>query len=39
MFFALCAAAAVPGLLLLRLLTKRGDFTEIEARERAANSA
>jgi len=38
-FFALCAAAAIPGLLLLWLLTKRGDFEEIEARERAANSA
>ena len=37
-FFALCAAAAIPGLLLLWLLTKRGDFTEIEAREQAANS-
>jgi PAT family beta-lactamase induction signal transducer AmpG len=40
MFFALCAAAAIPGLALLWLLTKRGDFAEIEARERvAANSA
>jgi PAT family beta-lactamase induction signal transducer AmpG len=39
-FFVLCAAAAIPGLLLLWLLTKRGDFAEIEARERAAaNSA
>ena len=39
-FFALCAAAAIPGLLMLWLLTKRGDFAEIEARERAAaNSA
>ena len=34
-FFVLCAAAAIPGLLLLWLLTKRGDFTEIEAKERA----
>ena len=32
----LCAAAAIPGLLLLWLLTKRGDFAEIEAKERAA---
>ena len=31
-FFVLCAAAAIPGLLLLWLLTKRGDFTEIEAK-------
>ncbi|MGE5261565.1 MAG: AmpG family muropeptide MFS transporter [Actinomycetota bacterium] len=38
-FFALCAAAAIPGLLLLWLLIKRGDFAEIEAREHAANSA
>ncbi|HZP07892.1 AmpG family muropeptide MFS transporter [Methyloceanibacter sp.] len=37
-FFALCAAAAIPGLLLLWLLTARGDFAEIEAKERAANS-
>ncbi len=37
-FFALCAAAAIPGLLLLWLLTVRGNFTEIEAKERAANS-
>jgi PAT family beta-lactamase induction signal transducer AmpG len=37
-FFALCAAAAIPGLLLLWLLTARGNFTEIEAKERAANS-
>jgi PAT family beta-lactamase induction signal transducer AmpG len=34
-FFIICAAAAIPGLLLLWLLTKRGDFEEIEARERA----
>jgi PAT family beta-lactamase induction signal transducer AmpG len=32
-FFVLCAAAAIPGLLLLWLLTKRGDFSEIEAKE------
>jgi PAT family beta-lactamase induction signal transducer AmpG len=38
-FFALCATAAIPGLLLLWLLASRGDFAEIEARERAANSA
>jgi PAT family beta-lactamase induction signal transducer AmpG len=37
-FFIICAAAAIPGLLLLWFLTKRGDFAEIEARERAANS-
>jgi PAT family beta-lactamase induction signal transducer AmpG len=37
-FFALCAAAAIPGLLLLWLLAVRGNFTEIEAKERAANS-
>jgi PAT family beta-lactamase induction signal transducer AmpG len=38
-FFMLCAAAAIPGLLLLWLLTKRGDFAEIEAKERAAAAA
>ena len=38
-FFIICAAAAIPGLLLLWLLTKRGDFAEIEAKERAANSS
>jgi PAT family beta-lactamase induction signal transducer AmpG len=34
-FFALCAAAALPGLAILWLLIKRGDFKEIERRERA----
>ncbi len=38
-FFALCAAAAIPGLALLLVLIARGDFAEIEARERAVNSA
>jgi PAT family beta-lactamase induction signal transducer AmpG len=39
-FFIICAAAAIPGLFLLWLLTRRGDFAEIEAKERAAaNSA
>ena len=38
MFFALCAAAAIPGLLLLWVLIKRGDFDAIEARERAATA-
>jgi PAT family beta-lactamase induction signal transducer AmpG len=33
-FFALCAAAALPGLALLWLLTKRGDFEAIERKER-----
>jgi MFS transporter, PAT family, beta-lactamase induction signal transducer AmpG len=37
-FFALCAAAAIPGLALLWLLTKRGDFKEIEAKERVAEA-
>jgi PAT family beta-lactamase induction signal transducer AmpG len=32
-FFALCAAAAIPGLLLLWLLMKRGDFESIERKE------
>jgi MFS transporter, PAT family, beta-lactamase induction signal transducer AmpG len=38
-FFALCAAAAIPGLALLWLLTKRGDFAEIEQRERVAEAS
>jgi PAT family beta-lactamase induction signal transducer AmpG len=39
-FFIICAAAAIPGLFLLWLITRRGDFAEIEAKERAAaNSA
>ena len=39
-FFMLCAAAALPGLALLWLLTERGAFTEIEKREHLnANSA
>jgi MFS transporter, PAT family, beta-lactamase induction signal transducer AmpG len=33
-FFALCAAAAIPGLAILWLLIKRGDFAEIERREK-----
>jgi PAT family beta-lactamase induction signal transducer AmpG len=37
-FFIICAAAAIPGLLLLWFLTERGDFAEIEAKERAANA-
>jgi len=35
---ALCAAAAIPGLLLLWVLIKRSDFDAIEARERAATA-
>jgi len=39
-FFILCAAAAIPGLLILWVLTKRGAFTEIENKERlTANSS
>jgi PAT family beta-lactamase induction signal transducer AmpG len=38
-FFIICAAAAIPGLFLLWLLTKRGDFEEIEAKERAVANA
>jgi MFS transporter, PAT family, beta-lactamase induction signal transducer AmpG len=34
-FFALCAAAAIPGLLILWILIKRGNFEEIERKERA----
>ncbi|MCJ7529140.1 MAG: MFS transporter [Methyloceanibacter sp.] len=33
-FFALCAAAAIPGLAILWLLTRRGAFTAIEQKER-----
>jgi MFS transporter, PAT family, beta-lactamase induction signal transducer AmpG len=33
-FFALCAAAALPGLAILWVLIKRGDFEEIERKER-----
>jgi len=33
-FFALCAAAALPGLAILWVLVKRGDFEAIEAKER-----
>jgi PAT family beta-lactamase induction signal transducer AmpG len=33
-FFALCAAAALPGLAILWVLSKRGDFEEIERKER-----
>jgi MFS transporter, PAT family, beta-lactamase induction signal transducer AmpG len=32
-FFALCAAAAIPGLAILVILTQRGAFTEIEKKE------
>jgi PAT family beta-lactamase induction signal transducer AmpG len=38
-FFILCAAAAIPGLLILWILTKRGAFTEIETKERAEAAA
>jgi PAT family beta-lactamase induction signal transducer AmpG len=40
-FFALCAAAALPGLAILWLLAARGNFTAIEQRERveAASTA
>jgi PAT family beta-lactamase induction signal transducer AmpG len=38
-FFVLCAAAAIPGLLLLWLLTERGAFTEIEQREKLAEAS
>src|SRR4029079_19346254 len=37
-FFALCAAAAIPGLLLLWVLIKRGDFDAIEQGEGAATA-
>jgi PAT family beta-lactamase induction signal transducer AmpG len=38
MFFAFCAAAALPGLAILWLLTARGDFEEIEQQERLAEA-
>ncbi len=38
-FFVLCAAAAVPGLLLLWLLTERGAFEEIEQKEKLAEAS
>ena len=38
-FFVFCAAAAIPGLLILWLLTVRGNFTEIEAKEREKAAA
>ena len=34
-FFMLCATAAIPGLLILWILAKRGNFEEIERKERA----
>jgi PAT family beta-lactamase induction signal transducer AmpG len=34
-FFALCAAAAIPGLLILWILVKRGNFEGIDKKERA----
>jgi PAT family beta-lactamase induction signal transducer AmpG len=37
-FFALCAAAAIPGLAILWVLTQRGAFAEIEAKERLNNN-
>ena len=38
-FFMLCAAAAIPGLLILWLLTERGAFTEIEQKEKLAEAS
>ena len=38
-FFMLCAAAAIPGLLILWVLTKRGAFTEIEQKEKLAEAS
>jgi len=35
-FFALCAAAAIPGLVILWILVERGNFEQIEKKERAA---
>ena len=35
----LCAAAAIPGLLILWVLTKRGAFAEIEQKEKLAEAA
>ena len=37
-FFALCAAAALPGLAIRWLVTKRGAFTEIEKKEQLADN-
>ena len=34
-----CAAAAIPGLLILWLLTQRGAFTEIEKKEHLAENS
>jgi PAT family beta-lactamase induction signal transducer AmpG len=39
LFFALCAAAALPGLALLWVLIKREDFAEIERKEHLAESS
>ncbi|MGA7545343.1 MAG: MFS transporter [Methyloceanibacter sp.] len=39
MFFALCAAAALPGLAILWMLTRRGDFEAIEKKERLNSAA
>ena len=38
-FFMLCAAAAIPGLAILWILTKRGAFTEIEQKEKLAEAS
>jgi PAT family beta-lactamase induction signal transducer AmpG len=38
-FFMLCAAAALPGLFVLWVLTQRGAFTEIEKKEQVADPA
>jgi PAT family beta-lactamase induction signal transducer AmpG len=38
-FFMLCATAAIPGLLILWILAKRGNFEEIERKERAEAAA
>jgi PAT family beta-lactamase induction signal transducer AmpG len=35
-FFALCAAASIPGLVILWILVERGNFEQIEKKERAA---
>ena len=34
-----CAAAAIPGLFILWVLTQRGAFTEIENKERLAENS
>jgi hypothetical protein len=39
LFFALCAAAALPGLALLWVLIKREDFAEIEHKERLVENS